>query len=293
MMDILQFSKVKSKVQLKSLLLIILLHIHVTTSQEGGFDNSNQPNLNQMEELIQEIKEIKAEYQLMKEKFDQEKRKNSNQDSKIRSLESKNSNQDSKIRTLESKISNQDSKIRSNVEELIKTKNMCHCEEEGKHGVPNDGLISLTEEIFGITGNSNCIERNSHVNKLKGTSSKNVDGWNIDIDLITKTDDFYDRCNDLGDSTDFWAGCCGGRTISTTLYGCGNAKLNVGNCVDFGHNVSVYLDDNLLGIVSENTNSTIFEFGFTHRSVLKINANGAIIKFNNFECTDSLFTCRK
>ena len=38
--------------------------------------------------------------------------------------------------------------------------------------------------IISILGT--CIESNSHVNKLKGTSSKHVDGWNIDIDLITK-----------------------------------------------------------------------------------------------------------
>ena len=140
--------------------------------------------------------------------------------------------------------------------------------------------------IISILGT--CIESNSHVNKLKGTSSKHVNGWNIDIDLITKTDDqhsYYDGCKNLGGPKDFWAGCCGGNTISTTLYGCGHAKLNVGNCWDY-LNVRIYLDGKLIGEVPSETNSKIFEFAFKEGSVLKINSNGGIIKFNNFEITN-------
>ena len=106
---------------------------------------------------------------------------------------------------------------------------------------------------------------------------------NIDIDLITKTDDqhsHYDRCKNLGGPKDFWAGCCGGEIISTTLYGCGHAKLNVGNCWRYNQ-VQVYLDGKLIGEVSKNTNSKIFEFAFKEGSVLKINSDDGILKFNN------------
>ena len=141
--------------------------------------------------------------------------------------------------------------------------------------------------IISILGT--CIESNSHVNKLKGSSSKHVDGWNIDMDLITKTDDpfLHDLCKDLGGPKDFWAGCCGGEIISTTLYGCGHGKLNIGNCWRSDrHPVHVYLDGKLIGEVSKNTNSKVFNFGFIEGSVLKINSNGGILKFNNFEVTD-------
>ena len=125
---------------------------------------------------------------------------------------------------------------------------------------------------------------------MKGTSSRHVDGWNIDIDLITKSDDqhsYYRQCRNFGVPQDFWAGCCGGKTISTTLYGCGHAKLNVGNCwSSHRHPVHVYVDGKRIGEVSNNTNSKIFEFGFIEGAVLKINSNGGIIKFNNFEVTD-------
>ena len=150
--------------------------------------------------------------------------------------------------------------------------------------------------IISILGT--CIESNGHVNKLKGTSSKHVNGWNIDIDLITKTDDqhsYYDQCKNLGGPKDFWAGCCGGKIISTTLYGCGHAKLNVGNCWHTNTYVRVYLDGKFIGDVAGQTspfrsvgqtNSKVFEFAFKEGSVLKINSNWGIVKFNNFEVTD-------
>ena len=140
--------------------------------------------------------------------------------------------------------------------------------------------------IISILGT--CIESNSHVNKLKGTSSIHVDGWNIHIQLITKTNivtTYYDRCKNLGGPKDFWAGCCGGKIISTTLYGCGHAKLNVGNCQRHSH-VRVYLDGKFIGDIPSQTNSKVFEFAFKEGSILKINDGGGIIKFNNFEVTD-------
>ena len=77
-----------------------------------------------------------------------------------------------------------------------------------------------------------CIRKNSHLNKLIGTSSKNVDGWNTEGIgyLVTKTDDinnYYNFCKKIGGPHDFWASAGG---VSTKLYGCGHARLNVGNC---------------------------------------------------------------
>ena len=114
-------------------------------------------------------------------------------------------------------------------------------------------------------------------------------GWNIDIEIISKHDDehdLYDHCKDLGGPNDFWAGCCDGNIISTALYGCGHAKLNVGNCW-VSAKVRVFLDGRQIGEdIPKNTNGKIFEFAFKEGSVLKIDSVDAIIKFNNFEVTD-------
>ena len=130
------------------------------------------------------------------------------------------------------------------------------------------------------------------MNKLKETSSKNVNGWNIDMNVFTSTThdpiwNNYGKCKNLGGPDDFWVGRSG--DISTTLHGCGHAKLNVGNCYDSSnYKVQVYIDGTLIGEVPKETNSKIFEFAFKEGSVLKINTGGGILKFNNFEVTDCI-----
>ena len=99
-------------------------------------------------------------------------------------------------------------------------------------------------------------------------------------------DDYFDRCNNLGGPHDFWAGCCNDREISTTLHGCGHAKLNVGKC--WNHKpLQVTLDGTLIGEVPDETNSKIFVFAFKEGSVLHLSTSG-ILKFNSFEVTDCI-----
>ena len=111
------------------------------------------------------------------------------------------------------------------------------------------------------------------------------------MDLVSKTEktNYYDRCKDLGGPHDFWAGVGNRNGISTTLHGCGHAKLNVGNCW-IAHKVKVYIDGTLIGEVPKETNSKIFEFAFKEGSVLKLITvlGNAILKFNNFEVTDCI-----
>ena len=104
---------------------------------------------------------------------------------------------------------------------------------------------------------------------------------------------YYDMCRDLGGSTnanEFWAGGHGG-TISITLKGCGNAKINVGNCWSgqlWNGVVSVYVDEVKIGDVE-----SYFEFTFSYveGSVLKIDSNGFPVRFSNFEVTDCSSPC--
>ena len=137
------------------------------------------------------------------------------------------------------------------------------------------------------------MEANCNVNKIKGTSSKSVPGWSMTMWplLGTQHNDYYNLCRDLGGSTnanDFWAGYYGG-TISITLKGCGNAKINVGNCGSGGV-VSVYVDEVKIGDVDQQSNSE-FTFSYVEGSVLKIDSNNMHVRFSNFEVTDCRSPC--
>ena len=93
---------------------------------------------------------------------------------------------------------------------------------------------------------------------------------------------YYNLCRDLGGGTnvkDFWAGLSG--TISTTLKGCGLAKVNVGNCFGDGF-ILVYLDEVKIGEVPKTSNYE-FTFNYKEGSVLKIDSTGWIARFSNFE----------
>ena len=140
------------------------------------------------------------------------------------------------------------------------------------------------------------MEANCNVNKIKGTSSKSVPGWSITMLPLLGTSGsqnilYYDMCRDLGGSTnanEFWAGGHGG-TISITLKGCGNAKINVGNCWTEGV-VSVYVDEVKIGDVDQQSNSE-FTFSYVEGSVLKIDSNNMLLRFSNFEVTDCRSPC--
>ena len=135
-----------------------------------------------------------------------------------------------------------------------------------------------------------CIRKNSHLNKLIGTSSKNVDGWNTEGIgyLVTKTDDkhhYYNLCKKTGGPHDFWAF---GGFVHTKLYGCGHAKIDVGNCWKGPGKVLVYINGALIGEVPIKTKSKIFEFAFNEGFVLKLVSGGGIMMLNNFEVTDCI-----
>ena len=75
--------------------------------------------------------------------------------------------------------------------------------------------------------------------------------------------------------------------ISTRLYGCGHAKVDIGNCWDSPlHNTQIYIDGKSIGNVAGNTRSKVFNFAFKDGSVLKIIPRGGILRFNNFEVID-------
>ena len=92
-----------------------------------------------------------------------------------------------------------------------------------------------------------CIDLNQHVNKLKGTKSKNVDGWTIDVSRGSFT-------NSTGcpkaEEDDSWYGfdVYNKGSIETTLHGCGRARLDFGSCSDgysFGE-TNIYLNEKII-----------------------------------------------
>ena len=71
-----------------------------------------------------------------------------------------------------------------------------------------------------------------------------------------------------------------GGSVNTTLFGCGNASLNFGNCYESGK-VLAYLNGIELGSVTGLKNKTI-DFGFMDGDSIEIQENGGIILLNNF-----------
>ena len=146
--------------------------------------------------------------------------------------------------------------------------------------------ISITPSF-----SESCFETNCHVNMIKGTSSKSVPGWNITMFVLlgsfgSTNIEYYNQCRDLGGGTNpnhFWAGYSG--NISTTLKGCGNAKVNVGNCYDESSAVLIYRDEVKIGEVLK-TSQVEFTFSYKEGSVLRIDNNHALTRFYNFEVTE-------
>ena len=119
-------------------------------------------------------------------------------------------------------------------------------------------------------------------------------GWNIsNIGIVTKYHHHYPRCKYLGGPADFWAGYVPAEfvpisdsEISTRLYDCGHALIDIGNCW-YGYWMQIYIDGKSIGnVTTGNTRSKVFNFAFKDGSVLKIKPNGGILRFNNFEVVD-------
>ena len=134
-----------------------------------------------------------------------------------------------------------------------------------------------------------CRELNEHVNKLRGTTSKNVEGWTIDVDYGPKQIDvesnhIYWKCQD--DNSWYGYGFDHG-SIKTTLNGCGKARLDFGNCNPSPSSayVQVLLNGNEIGKATSNELSKKIEFDFNDGDILELAESPddlAIIKFNNF-----------
>ena len=93
--------------------------------------------------------------------------------------------------------------------------------------------------------------------------------------------------NKCGNGT-IWFGYRGGREISTTLKGCGNGKLDFGNCGKY-NKVNVYLNGQEVGSATGYKPNNIAEFNFNDGDLIEIvaNADNAVIQFNSF----SVSTC--
>ena len=123
-----------------------------------------------------------------------------------------------------------------------------------------------------------CRELNEHVNKLRGTTSKNVEGWTLNVDYGSVTDEHYGKCRD----DNSWYGYGGGRSIQTNLIGYGRARLDFGNYY-YNGNVRAFLNGNEIGKATANELSKEIEFDFNNGDTLELKEfSDASIRFNNF-----------
>ena len=131
-----------------------------------------------------------------------------------------------------------------------------------------------------------CVSVNAHVNSLRGTTTKNVPGWNLDnVDQGSVKNDTWKHC---GNSYD-WYGYLSGRrrgSINTTLRGCGVAKLDFGECA--GNLAREFTQVNLngkeIGRATGLQLSKTIEFNFKDGDILELKeGNGyGVIRFNSF-----------
>ena len=128
-----------------------------------------------------------------------------------------------------------------------------------------------------------CVDLNQHVNKLKGTKSKNVNGWTIDVSRGSFT-------NSTGcpkaEEDDSWYGfdVYNKGSIETTLHGCGRARLDFGSCSDgysFGE-TNIYLNEKIISKATAGELSKEIEFDFNEGDILKLEEWSSTLKFNNF-----------
>ena len=137
-----------------------------------------------------------------------------------------------------------------------------------------------------------CVNLNSHVNKLRGTKTKNVPGWNLEsvmsgsfLNTVNYTSCFINN-NWWGWGSNLSI-TNGNETSSiyTTLSGCGVGKLEFGNCSAFygpGIKVKVHLNGNEIGMAARGEKKTI-GFNFKNGDILKLTGyEQGVIQFNSF-----------
>ena len=121
---------------------------------------------------------------------------------------------------------------------------------------------------------------------MSGTTSKNVDGWTIDVNYGSVSGLWYGKCR--GDKS--WYGFNWGLSvgsIKTTLHGCGKAELDFGECWDSQNWNSRYtqinLNGNEIGRAKARELRKKIQFDFKEGDVLELHDRGyAMIIFNNF-----------
>ena len=140
----------------------------------------------------------------------------------------------------------------------------------------------MLKKAISMISITDCDE-NSHVNNLKGSKSKTVDGWTFhDIEVGPWNGGDFGDCR----SKSSWFGYSylknDDSSISTTLNGKGKAILKFGNCWKNGI-VIVYKNDVELKSVGAKSEDNV-EFDFEDGDVLKITEKGnGIIQFNDLK----------
>ena len=130
-----------------------------------------------------------------------------------------------------------------------------------------------------------CVSLNAHVNRLRGTTTKNVPGWNLDnVDSGSVINENWGSCRD----DNSWYGfLTGGRrgSINTTLRGCGVAKLDFGECGPYsGSSTQVHLNGKEISRATGDQLSKTIEFNFKDGEILELKEGDCCnaIRFNSF-----------
>ena len=100
----------------------------------------------------------------------------------------------------------------------------------------------------------------------------------VDVEYVQPKEKYLSDCG----KGKKWFGYNGdsGGSINTTLFGCGKAHLDFGNCYD-RREVLAYKNGKELGSVNGLKNKTI-DFGYLDGDSIEIRENGGVILLNNF-----------
>ena len=143
-------------------------------------------------------------------------------------------------------------------------------------------MTTTTISSTNITKKIDCVSENAHVNSLRGTTTKNVPGWNlINVEGGSVVNASYWRCHDGNSWYGFRydGGIC---SIDTTLRRCGVAKLDFGQCCLFDCSTQVNLNGKEIGRATQPSESIEFNFKDGDILELKEGRGNSAIRFNSF-----------
>ena len=148
-------------------------------------------------------------------------------------------------------------------------------------------MTTTTISSTNITKKIDCVSENAHVNSLRGTTTKNVPGWNlINVEGGSVVNASYWRCHDGNSWYGFRydGGIC---SIDTTLRRCGVAKLDFGECSKYGGPsafILVNLNGKEIGRATRGQLSKTIEFNFKDGDILELKESriNSYIRFNSF-----------